>query len=73
MVVRQEPHFTMDIIAQGEVKTFGIPEEDLVHVELDNQAPRSTWYFQKITGLLDSPVGSLKCPFCFSWNEIINV
>jgi putative methanogenesis marker protein 3 len=65
VVVQQEPHFTMDIIAQGEVKTFGIPEEDLVHIELDNQAPRSTWYFQKITGLLDSPVGSLNVHFAF--------
>ncbi|NYB51936.1 MAG: methanogenesis marker 3 protein [Methanobacteriaceae archaeon] len=65
VVVRQEPHFTMDIIAQGEVKTFAIPEEDLVRLELDNQAPRSTWYFQKITGLLDSPVGSLDVHFAF--------
>jgi len=71
MVVRQEPHFTMDIIAQGEVKTYGIPEEDLVHLELDQQAPRSTWYFQKITGLLDSPVGSLNIHFAFPGMKLL--
>ncbi len=71
VVVRQEPHFTMDIMAKGEVKTFGIPEEDLVHVELDNQAPRSSWYFQKITGLLDSPVGSLKVHFAFPGMKLL--
>lgn len=65
IIVRQEPNFTMDIIAKGEVKTFAIHEDDIVHVELDNLAPRSTWYFQKITGLLDSAVGSLNVHFAF--------
>ena len=71
VVVRQEPHYTMDIIGQGEVKTFGIHKEDLVHLELDQEAPRSTWYFQKITGLLDSPVGSLNVHFAFPGMKLL--
>ncbi|BDZ69192.1 methyl-coenzyme M reductase-associated protein Mmp3 [Methanobacterium ferruginis] len=71
VVVQQEPPYTMDIIAQGDVKTFGIPEEDLVHVELDQQAPRSNWYFQKITGLLDSPIGSLSVHFAFPGMKLL--
>ncbi|MDY9922682.1 methanogenesis marker 3 protein [Methanobacterium sp.] len=71
VVVRQEPHFTMEIIDKGEVKTFGIPEEDIVHIELGNQSPRSAWYFQKITGLLDSPVGSLDVHFAFPGMKLV--
>lgn len=65
VVVIQEPHFTMEIIGKGEVKTFGVRKEDIVELKLSEDAPRSTWYFQKITGLLDMPVGSLKVHFAF--------
>jgi putative methanogenesis marker protein 3 len=65
VVVRQEPHYTMEIVEKGEVTTFGVKKEDMVEIELYDQAPRSTWYFQKITGLLDAPVGSLKVHFAF--------
>ncbi len=71
VVVRQEPYFTMEIIDKGEVKTFGIPEEDIVHIELDDLSPRSAWYFQKITGLLDSPVGSLNVHFAFPGMKLV--
>ncbi len=71
VIVRQDPHYTMDIIAKGEVKTYGIPKEDIVHIELDQNAPRSTWYFQKITGLLDSPVGSLEVHFAFPGMKLL--
>ena len=71
VVVRQEPHYTMDIIAQGEVKTFGIQAEELVHLELNQPAPNSTWYFKKITGLLDSPVGSLQVHFAFPGMKLL--
>ncbi|HMK54347.1 MAG TPA: methanogenesis marker 3 protein [Methanobacteriaceae archaeon] len=65
LVVGQEPHFTMEILQNKEVKTFGVSENDLVEIELTDNAPRSTWYFQKITGLLEAPVGSLKVHFAF--------
>ncbi|MEN6329585.1 MAG: methanogenesis marker 3 protein [Methanobacteriaceae archaeon] len=65
LIVHQEPHYTMEIIEKGEVTTFGVKEEDMVEIELYEEAPRSTWYFQKITGLLDAPVGSLQVNFAF--------
>jgi putative methanogenesis marker protein 3 len=71
VVVRQEPHFTMDIIAEGKVKTFGIHEEELVYVELNQMTPHSNWYFQKITGLLDSPVGVLEVHFAFPGMKLL--
>lgn len=65
IVVMQDPRFTMDIIEAGEVRTFGINEEDLIYLEISENAPRSSWYFRKITGLLDSPVGLLKVHFAY--------
>lgn len=71
LVVRQEPNYTMEIIEKGEVTTYGVSEEDMVEIELYEGAPRSTWYFQKITGLLDSPVGSLKVNFAFPGMNLV--
>ncbi len=45
VVVRQEPHYTMEIVEKGEVTTFGVKKEDMVEIELYEQAPRSTWCF----------------------------
>lgn len=72
VVVVQEPRFTMDIIGENQAKTFGIPEEKLIHLEIyDEKAPRSSWYFKKITGLLDSPVGALKIQFAFPGTKVM--
>lgn len=71
VIVRQEPTYTMEIISEGKIKTFGIPEEDLVHVELNSKAPRSTWYFQKISGLLDASVGALDVHFTFPGMKLV--
>jgi putative methanogenesis marker protein 3 len=71
LIVRQEPNYTMEIIEKGEVTTFGVSEEDMVEIELYEEAPRSTWYFQKITGLLDAPVGSLKVNFAFPGMNLV--
>lgn len=66
IIVGQEPRFTMDIIGDKQVKTFGINKEDLIYIDIDEKAaPKSSWYFKKITGLLDSPVGFLKVHFAF--------
>jgi putative methanogenesis marker protein 3 len=65
VVVLQEPHYTMEIVENGEVTTIGVRKEEMVEIELFDEAPRSIWYFQKITGLLDAPVGSLKVNFAF--------
>ncbi len=65
IIIRQEPRFTMDIIGEKQVKTVGINKEDLIYITVNNETPRSSWYFKKITGLLDSPVGSLKVHFAY--------
>jgi putative methanogenesis marker protein 3 len=72
VVVVQEPRYTMDIIRQKQLKTFGIKEEDLIYLDIyDEEAPRSSWYFKKITGLLDSPVGSLNIQFAYPGTKIM--
>lgn len=72
VVVVQEPRFTMDIIGEKQAKTVGIPEEKLIYLEIyDEKAPRSSWYFKKITGLLDSPVGALKIQFAFPGTKVM--
>lgn len=72
VVVTQEPRYTMDIIGENQLKTFGIPEEKLIYLEIyDEKAPRSSWYFKKITGLLDSPVGSMKIQFAFPGTKVM--
>ncbi len=65
IVVRQDPQFTMDIINKKQVATFGVMKNKIIYVDIDDKAPRSSWYFRKITGLLDAPVGSLKVHFAF--------
>lgn len=72
IIVTQDPLYTMDIIGQKKVKTFGIKKDELFQISLDeDNAPRSSWYFKKITGLLDSPVGALKVHFAFPGMNVL--
>ncbi len=71
IVVKQEPQFTMDIMAQKEVKTMGILEDKIIYMEVTEKAPKSSWYFKKITGLLDTPVGSLEVLFAFPGMKVM--
>lgn len=71
IIIRQEPRFTMDIIREKHVKTVGINEEDLVYININNKAPRSSWYFKKITGLLNSPIGALKVQFAYPGTNVM--
>ena len=61
----------MDIVGQKKLKTFAVPKENILQMEFDENAPRSSWYFKKITGLLDSPVGSLKVHFAFPGMKVM--
>ena len=63
IVVVQEPENTIAILENNKVETFGIPANKLIKVELTDDAPRSRWYFEKLTGLAEKPVGSLKVYF----------
>jgi len=71
IVVGQDPAFTMDIIDKKKVTTMGIDKNKIIQIEVDPTAHRSSWYFQKLTGLLDSPVGSLKVHFAFPGMKVI--
>ena len=71
IIISQEPRFTMDIIGEKQVKTVGINEEDLIYITINEDAPRSSWYFKKITGLIDSPVGSLKVHFAYPSSKVM--
>jgi putative methanogenesis marker protein 3 len=68
IIVEQIPEFSIDIIKKGSVETKGINERDLALIELYDdpaEAPRSSWYFKKITGLVQKPIGVLKIHFAF--------
>jgi len=71
VVVKQEPQFTMDIIGQKQVRTMGVPKDEMIYIEVNDKAPKSSWYFKKITGLLDSPVGSIKVMFAFPGMKVM--
>lgn len=71
VVVEQEPRYTMEIIDQKQVKTLGVPDDKIVYIDITDKAPHSTWYFQKTTGLLDSPVGSLNVMFAFPGMKVM--
>ena len=71
IVVGQEPLFTMDIIKEKKVKTLGVNKTEIIYIDLADTAPRSSWYFQKLTGLVDSPIGSLKVHFAFPGMKVM--
>ncbi len=64
VVVDQGPALTMDIMEVGEVKTIGVKEEGVFIIELFyDKAPKTVWYFRKLTGLINRPIGLLKVHF----------
>ncbi|GAA5819238.1 MAG: methanogenesis marker 3 protein [Methanobrevibacter sp. CfCl-M3] len=64
LIVSQNPMNTIDILKEKKVKTIGIVEDDLVLVDIyDEKAPRSSWYFKKVTNLIEKPIGALKIHF----------
>lgn len=63
LIVEQTPRYTVDIINEGRVVTKGIDRDDLCVIKLTDKASRSKWYIEKLTGLAESPIGSLKVHF----------
>ena len=63
IIVTQEPASTVGILENGEVTTFGLASDELLKVKLTDKAPRTRWYLEKITGLAEKPVGTLKVYF----------
>lgn len=71
VVVSQNPAFTTEIINARKVKTLGVHKNELIYIDITSDAPKSSWYFQKITGLLDYPIGSLKVHFAFPGMKVM--
>ena len=64
IVVDLEPALTMEIMDRGTVRTVGVDAEGVFEVELfHTEAPKTVWYFRKITGLINRPIGNLKVYF----------
>jgi putative methanogenesis marker protein 3 len=71
-IVNQEPEFSLEIIKNGTLSTKAIEKNELNFIDIyDDEAPRSSWYFKKITGLIEKPVGALKVHFAFPGMKII--
>jgi len=67
VVVDQIPALTMDIMEKGTVRTVGVEDEAVFEVVLfHEEAPKTVWYFKKITGLINRPIGYLKVFFTVS-------
>lgn len=71
LIVEQTPHYTIDILREGKVFTKGINSDELCTIELTDKAPRSKWYLEKLTGLAENPVGSLKVHFSVPGMKIV--
>lgn len=72
IVVEQKPKNTMKVIEKGKVKTIGAEPDKVINIELfEEDAPETTKYFKKITGLSDKKIGKLKVYFTSS--KISNV
>lgn len=68
VVVEQIPEFSIDVMKVGKIETKGINKEDLALIEIydkEDEAPRSSWYFEKVSGLVEKPIGALKVHFAF--------
>lgn len=63
IIVEQDPLVTVDIIKEGTLKTKGINKNDIANIEFSDNAPRTKWYFEKLTGLAEKPIGKLKVHF----------
>ncbi|MFZ2070568.1 MAG: methanogenesis marker 3 protein [Halobacteriota archaeon] len=65
IVVDQMPALTMEIIDRGTVRTVGVDAKGVFTVELFyEEAPKTVWYFKKLTGLIHRPIGNLKVHLC---------
>ncbi|MCC7553776.1 MAG: methanogenesis marker 3 protein [Methanobacteriaceae archaeon] len=63
IIVEQDPLFTINVLEEKRIKTKGINKEKLAVLKLSDKAPRSNWYFKKLTGLVENNIGQLKVHF----------
>ena len=64
IVIEQNPEYTLDVLKSKEVNIKGISSDKILYIEIfDNEAPITSWYFRKTTGLTTKRVGILKTYF----------
>lgn len=64
VVVDQIPALTMEINESRVLRTVGVEEESVLDINLfEEEAPKTVWYFKKVTGLINRPIGHLKVYF----------
>jgi len=64
VIVEQNPEMTLKAVGK-EIETLGVPKEKIFKIKLEGATPEDLYYFRKITGLSQKPVGSLKTQFSF--------
>jgi UPF0288 family protein (methanogenesis marker protein 3) len=65
IIVEQTPEQTVTALAEGKVKTFGVPRDRVFKIKLTDKDDRSVHYFRKVTGLSHKPIGSMTVQFTF--------
>jgi putative methanogenesis marker protein 3 len=65
VIVAQDPETTVEILNAGKVTTIAYPEDKITVIEISDKAPRTAWYFRRLTGLIEKPIGQLKVHFAF--------
>ncbi|MGN0093457.1 MAG: methanogenesis marker 3 protein [Methanobrevibacter sp.] len=65
VVVAQNPETTVEILNAGKVTTTAYPDDKITVIEITDKAPRTAWYFRRLTGLIEKPIGQLKVHFAF--------
>jgi putative methanogenesis marker protein 3 len=68
VIVDQAPRTTMEIVSSGSVVLTAVPRSNLIEIKLyDAEAPSTSDYFRKASGLKEHRVGSL--PVFFKYEE----
>jgi len=66
IITEQEPEWTMHAVNEKEAETFGAPRDKVFSISLDRKnEPESVHYFEKVTGLIHKPIGTMKVHFAF--------
>jgi UPF0288 family protein (methanogenesis marker protein 3) len=72
MVVEHEPEFTMDAMRSAEIETFGVRPDQIRDFSLaEDEAPMTSRYIRKMTGLDHKPIGTMKVHFTFEGMPLV--
>jgi putative methanogenesis marker protein 3 len=68
VIVDQSPRTTMEIVSSGSIMLTAVPRSNLIEIKLyDEEAPNTSDYFRKASGLKEHRVGAL--PVFFKYEE----